>query len=101
MRRRQFLTLLGGAAAWPMMARAQQAGAMPVVGLLGSGSQGSAGGAVDALRRTLEEAGYVDGHNVRIEEKWAEGQYDRLPGLAAELVRRRVAVIAAFATVAA
>jgi putative ABC transport system substrate-binding protein len=74
---------------------------MPVIGLLGSGSPGSSRGAVDVFRKALDEAGYVEGRNVGIDYQWAEGRYDRLPALAAELVHRRVVVIAAFATVAA
>jgi putative ABC transport system substrate-binding protein len=94
MRRREFITLLGGAAAWPLAARPQQA-AMPVVGYLQSSSSGINRHLEAALKDGLKQTGYVEGRNVAIEYRWAEDQYDRLPAMALDLVRRHVAVIVA------
>src|SRR6516164_6844168 len=94
LRRRSFITLLGGAAAWPVAAHAQQQ-PMPVIGVLSSAGPISA---PPAFRRGLSELGFVEDRNVAFEYSWADGQYDRLPALAAELVRRKVAVIYATGT---
>ena len=100
MRRREFITLLGGAIAWPIAARAQQS-VMPVIGFLSAGTLEMARDYVAAFHRSLADGGFVEGRNVGIEYRWIEGQNERLPALAADLVRRQVAVIVAASTPAA
>jgi putative ABC transport system substrate-binding protein len=95
MRRREFIAGLASAAAWPVVARAQQQPAVPVIGFLNSGSRDGYAPMVAAFRQGLKETGYVEGQKVAIEFRWADGQYDRVPAMAAELVRRQVAVIVA------
>ena len=93
MRRRQFITLLGGVAPWPLAVQAQQA-AIPVVAFVNGGVADASAGRVAAFRKGLSESGYVEGQNVKVEYHWLEGHYDRIPALVADLVRRGVAVIA-------
>ena len=102
MRRRDFITLLGGAAAtWPLAARAQQQPTMPLIGFLHYGSAEAYAHIVSAVQQGLRESGFIEGQNVAVEYRWAEGQYDRLPALAGELVQRQVLAIIAAGVVAA
>src|SRR5215471_3394460 len=97
MRRREFVAFLGGAVAWPVSARAQQP-TIPVIGFVSGGSPDTFGYLVSAFRQGLNDTGYVEGRNVAIEFRWAEGQYDRLPSFLADLVQHQVRVLAATTT---
>jgi putative ABC transport system substrate-binding protein len=99
-KRREFITLVGGAAAWPIVARAQQT-TMPIIGFLSTRAPSQDPHLLAAFRQGLKEAGYVEGQNVAIQYRFAENQYDRLPAMAADLVRRQVAVVAAAGNVSA
>ena|SRR2546427_4161188 len=102
MRRREFITLIGGAAAtWPLVVRAQQAGKVHRIGFLGSATAAGSAKAVESLRTGLREFGYVEGTNIGIEFRWAEGIYDRLPHLVAELIATNVDVLIIHGTPAA
>src|SRR5215467_1344222 len=100
MKRREFITLIGSVAAWPLAARGQETG-VPVVGYLDPGNRAAHAELILAFRAGLAEEGYVEGRNVAIEYRWAEAQYDRLPAMAADLVRNQVSVITAAGTPAA
>ena len=93
MRRREFVTLLGGAAMWPLAARAQQPGKVPTIGFLGQNTRSAASEWVAAFVQRLRELGWIDGRNIAIEYRWVEGREERFTELAAELVRLKVDVI--------
>src|SRR5215475_7175439 len=93
MKRREFIALLGSAAAWPLAARAQQPGKVPRIGFLGMASPSTFASRMEAIRQGLRDFGYIEGTNITIEYRWAQGHYERLPELAAELVRSKVDLI--------
>jgi putative ABC transport system substrate-binding protein len=97
-KRREFITLLGGAAAWPLVARAQQPGKVPRIGFLGAASPSTFASRLEAIRLGLRDFGYIEGTNIIIEYRWAQGHYERLPELAAELVRSKVDLIVTHTT---
>jgi putative ABC transport system substrate-binding protein len=97
-KRREFITLLGGATAWPLAARAQQAGKVPRIGFLGAASPSTFASRLEGFRRGLRDFGYIEGATITIEYRWAEGRYERLPELAAELVRSKVDLIVTHTT---
>src|SRR5262249_45869389 len=98
MKRREFIALLGSAAAWPLAARAQQAGKGPRIGFLGMASPSTFASRLEAFRLGLRDFGYIEGTTVNVEYRWAEGRYERLPGLVAELVRSKVDLIVTHGT---
>src|SRR2546425_5805499 len=99
MRRREFITLLGGAAAWPLAARAQQPGKLPTMGIIGSGTPATQGHWYAAFVQRLRELGWIDGRTVAVEYRWAEGRDERFAEIAAEFVQRKVDVIVTSSTV--
>jgi putative ABC transport system substrate-binding protein len=102
MKRREFIAGVGSAAAWPVVARAQQRPATPVIGFLGTQSaDDDKRNITEAFLQGLKETGYVEGQNIAVEYRWAENQFDRLPALVADLIRRRVSVIVAYGAIAA
>src|SRR5262249_7567703 len=95
LKRREFITLVGGAAAWPLAVRAQQPPPLPIIGFMSARGPEDSAYLLEAFRRCLADGGYVEGQNLSIEYRWARGQYDLLPAMAADLVSRRVSVLVA------